>query len=85
MRNHLLLLIFVALLVPSCAATGFGRKAPASIASQGPTKAFLWSMTTCPDTWDKSLNPLEMLQPAAPVLVRGTPTYWKNVFDPTFH
>lgn len=88
MRSHLsllLVLLLAALLLPSCVATGFGRKAPVSVVSQGPTKALLWSMATCPDTWDKSINPLETFQPATPALVRGTPTYWKNVFDPSFH
>lgn len=88
MRYHLsllLVLLLAALLLPSCAATGFGRKAPVSVASQGPGKAFLWSMATCPETWDKGINPLDTFQPATPYLVRGSTTYWRNVFDPCYH
>lgn len=84
-----ILLSVVVLLLSSCAsfttATGIGRKAPVSVAAQGPAEAFAWSVLVAPDAWDKSCNPLDRMEPATPLLVRGSPTYWRNAFDPSYH
>lgn len=55
----LIALIFAVILLPSCAATGFGRKAPVAVEQKGKLASLLWSAANCPDEWDKSLSPLD--------------------------
>lgn len=80
-----LILAGIILASVSCASTGFGRKAPTSVAANGPSQAFIWSVLTAPDGWDKDINPLNHIAPLKKELDRTSPLYWQKVFDPSFH
>lgn len=88
MRPILLLLaaLAVILLLPSCAATGFGRTAPVSVREQGKARAFVWSVLTCPGWWDQSFNPLDSPGPWQLSELRKSPAYWTlYAFNPQYH
>lgn len=80
-----IILCAVVLALSSCASTGFGRKAPASVAAKGPSHAFVWSVLTAPEGWDEDSNPLDHISPTKKELDRSSPLYWQKVFDPSFH
>lgn len=81
----LIALIIAVVMLPSCQATGFGRKAPVAVSQKGKIAALVWSAANCPEEWDKSLSPLDPFQPVTPLLNREDPLYWRKVFDPSNH